>query len=91
MKKTAILGIVAVAAMISSCSVTMPLSVSAAPIGSKKGSSSTVVFCGIQFNKAFGISDAAKNGKITAGVATVDLKTTNYIFWVKKEIQVTGS
>lgn len=91
MKKLSIFGVVAAAAILSSCSVTMPLSVSAAPIGAKKGSSATVVFCGIQFNKAFGISEAAKNGKITAGVATVDLKTTNYILWVKKEIQVTGS
>ena len=91
MKKLSIFGVVAVAAMISSCSVTMPLSVSAATIGSKKGSSSTTIFCGIQFNKAFGISDAAKNGKITGGVATVDLKTTNYILFVKKEIMVTGS
>ena len=93
MKKTlSFVSIIAVAAIITSCSVTMPLSVSAAPIGNKVGTSSTtVLFGGWQLNKNYGISEAAHNGKITGGVGVADLKVTNYIFFTKREIIVHGN
>lgn len=83
--------IVAVAATITSCSVTSPLAVSAAPIGNKVGTSKCTMFLGLQFNRNFGIAEAAHNGGIKGGVATADLKVTNYVFFIKKEIIVTGS
>lgn len=82
---------IAVAAILTSCSVTAPLSVSAAPIGNKVGTSKTVIFLGLQMNKNFGIAEAAHNGKITGGVATADMKTTNYIIFTKQEIIVQGN
>lgn len=93
MKKTlTFVGAIAVAAMLTSCSVTLPLSVSAAPIGNKVGISKTVVLFGNwQLNRDFGIGEAAKNGGIKGGVATADIKTTNYIFFQKKEIIVQGN
>lgn len=83
--------IVAAAATITSCSVTSPLAVSAAPIGNKVGTSKCTLFFGLQFNRNFGIAEAAHNGGIKGGVATADLKVTNYVFFIKKEIIVTGS
>lgn len=82
---------IAVAASFASCSITMPLSVSEAPIGNKKGVSKTGVFLGIMFNKEYGIAEAAKNGGITGAIATVDEKTTSYVVFVKKEIIVQGN
>lgn len=89
-KGISILSAVAGLVLLASCSVTQPLSVSAAPIGTKTGKSSTVVFLGIQFNKDFSIAEAAKKGKITGGVGIADLKTTGYFFFKKKEIIVHG-
>ncbi|MCE3227250.1 MAG: TRL-like protein family [Bacteroidetes bacterium] len=93
MKKSIIFaGIVAIVAAFSSCSVTMPLAVSAAPIGSKVGTSSTTVLFGAwQVNKNFGIAEAAHNGKITGGVGVADLKTTNFVFFKKLEIIAHGN
>ncbi|MDX2174711.1 MAG: TRL domain-containing protein [Bacteroidota bacterium] len=86
----------AVAAILSSCSVTMPLTVSAAPIGKKVGISKTgILFGGWQLNKNFSIAEAAHNGKITGGVATADIKTSwapvVKFFYYKKEIIVQGN
>ena len=47
------------------------------------------MFNGIMLNKEFGIVDAAKNGKITK-IGAIDLKVTNYVFFVKKEFIVSG-
>lgn len=82
---------IAVAAILASCSATTPLAVSAAPIGNKVGVSKCNVFLGMQFNKNFGIADAAKNGGIKGSVAIADLKVTNYVLFVKKEIIVHGN
>lgn len=93
MKKTlSFVSIIAAAAILTSCSVTVPLSVSAAPIGNKVGTSKTTILFGAwQLNKEFGIAEAAHNGNIKGGVATADLKTTNYVFFQKKEIIVQGN
>lgn len=90
-KSISILSIVAGLAMMTSCSITTPLSVSAAPIGNKVGKSETTVFLGIQLNKNFGIAEAAKNGKITGGVGIADLKSTKYFLFSKREIIVYGN
>jgi hypothetical protein len=81
---------IAVAATLTSCSITVPMSVSEAPIGDKKGVSSTLVLGTCQFNKNFGIADAAKQGKITGPVAIADKKVTNYVIVRKVEIIVYG-
>ncbi len=82
--------LIAALAIFASCSVTTPLAVSHAPIGNKVGTSSTVVFLGIHFNKNWSVAEAAHNGGIKGGVATVDHKLTNYVFFVKRELIVTG-
>jgi hypothetical protein len=86
-----IVSVIAAAAILSSCSVTNPVTASAAPIGNKVGTSNTLVLFGtLHLNKNYGVAEAARNGKIKGGVATVDVKTTNYLFFVKKELIVTG-
>lgn len=92
MKKVlSFVSVIAVAAILTSCSVTTPLAVSAAPIGSKVGVSKCNVIFGIQLNRNFGIADAAHQGGIKGGVAIADLKTTNYLLFLKKEIIVYGN
>lgn len=81
---------IAVAATLTSCSVTVPMSVSAAPIGDKKGTSSTIILGTWELNKNFGIAEAAKEGKITGPVAIADRKVTNYVIVRKVEIIVYG-
>ena len=77
--------------MISSCSITMPVAVSDAPIGKKKGKSTTgILFGAIYLNPNYGVAEAAKRGKLTGGIATVDEKTTSYVVFMKKELIVTG-
>jgi hypothetical protein len=81
----------ALALAISSCTVTLPVTASRAEIGSLKGKSQSTVLFGIIFlNKDFGLKQAAKNGKITSAIATVDMKTTNYFFFSKRELIVTA-
>jgi hypothetical protein len=86
---------IVVAMIVSSCSVTRPLSASNAPISNKIGISKTGMLFGIRLNKSFGIAEAAHNGKITGGVAVVDLKISwtpfVNIFYYKKEIIVQGN
>lgn len=88
-----VLSVAVAAILLSSCTITTPYAVTDAPVGSKKGSSSTTVIFGtIQTNKNFGIAEAAKKGKITGGVATVDQKLSLVfpLFFYKKELIVTG-
>jgi hypothetical protein len=88
------------AGMITSCSVTRPYAVTNNSIGSKTGSSTTTVVFGTSAgttlaaglfvtNKDFGVIEAAKNGKIEK-IGAVDVKTTNFIFFQKVEIIVSG-
>jgi hypothetical protein len=64
----------ALIAALTACSVTLPVAVSDAPIGNKRGVSTSTVILGLHLNSDFGIKDAAKNGKISGAVATVDKK-----------------
>ena len=82
---------VAIAAAMSSCTVTMPVAISDAPIGGKRGVSETNVLFGIIYmNENYGIKEAAENGKITGGIGAIDEKTTNYLVFAKKELIVLG-
>ncbi len=82
---------VGVTALMTSCAVTMPVAVSEQPLGSKTGTSSSLVLFGsIYLNGDYGVADAAEQGKIKGGVSTVDEKTTDYILFMKKEMIITG-
>ena len=78
------------AATITSCSLTYPVAVSDAKMGTKRGESKTVRFLSIDFNGKYGIKDAANNGKITGPVSTVDEKYTSYILFSTKKLIITG-
>lgn len=96
--KTIITGIVAVA-LVSSCALTRPYAVTNNTVGERTGvSKTTIIFgasggttlsTGIVTNKDFGVIEAAKKGKISK-VGSVDVKTTNYLFFQKVEVIVTG-
>ena len=91
MKKIKNLSILAVAALaLNSCTVIAPVTASRAEIGDKRGVSETTVVLGIEFNKAYGVKEAADNGKITSAIATVDEKVTNYLLFKKKQLIVTA-
>ncbi len=85
--------------LLASCSTTLPYAATNNPIGSKKGTSKTTILFGgaaqnnlgygLVLNKNYGVIEAAKKGKIE-NLATVDLKVTSYVLFVKAEIIVTG-
>jgi len=89
MRKINFIAIVATLAL-TSCTVIVPVTASRAEIGNLRGTSETTVFLGIEFNKNYGIKEAAKNGKIKSAIATVDEKISNYIFFQKKQLIVTA-
>jgi hypothetical protein len=80
----------------------MPYAVTNNTVGEKKGVSTTNLIFGqtgawggniqaglFSTNKNFGVIEAAKKGKIDK-IGSVDVKTTNYIFFKKVEVIVTG-
>ena len=78
MKKLLCSAIIA-ATVLTSCSLTKPVSASSNPIGSKVGQASGTCFLGVLcFGADASIQTAAKNGGITK-VSTVDLKTSNIL------------
>jgi hypothetical protein len=99
------MGAFAIAVAFSSCSVTNPLTATNNPIGDRVGKSTNnclfsantygagpglATSYGLCFNtKNYGIYEAASSADIQK-VATVDLKTTNYLFFTKFELIVTG-
>ncbi len=79
------------AAILTSCAITMPKDVTNNPVGSKTGrSSSIVLFHVFYLNGNYSLMEAVKNGGIKGGVSTVDIKTSNYLLFSKQEIIVTG-
>jgi hypothetical protein len=79
------------ALFMSSCTTILPVTASRAEIGSLRGvSQSAVIFGTLYLNKDYGIKDAAKNGNITSAIATIDEKTTNYLFFQVKELIITA-
>ena len=80
-----------VATIMTSCSVTMPVAVSNAEMGDKRGvSESTVLFGVIYLNGNYGLKDAAINGGISTAIATVDEETKNMIIFTKKKLIITA-
>lgn len=80
-----------VAAMVSGCALTLPVSATSNPVGSKLGTATGTGYLGILFfNADAGIRSAAKNGGITK-ISTVDIKQTSILgIIVTYETIVTG-
>jgi len=83
-----------------SCSLTRPYTATNNPIGSKTGTSSTTLILGGSYganlesalystNGDFGVVEAARSAGINK-IATVDVKTTNFVLFQKVELLVTG-
>jgi len=67
------------AAIVSSCSVILPVGATSNPVGSKVGTSKATGFFGIfWFNQDASIRKAAKNGGISK-ISTVDIKQGNVL------------
>jgi hypothetical protein len=66
-------------AMLSSCSITLPVAATSNPVGAKVGSATAPVFFNILvFGGDASIKSAAKNGGITK-ISTVDMKQFNLL------------
>jgi len=92
MKKLKIvLSMFAIAALASSCSLTMPVNATSNTIGSKVGTAKATGYLGfLFFNADASIKSAAKNGGISK-ISTVDIKTTSLLnLIVTYETIVTG-
>lgn len=99
MKKfTQIIGLVAAVAMLSSCSITLPVTATSNPVGGKVGMSSGNCYLSspmapqgiLCFNVDASIMTAAKNGGISK-ISTVDYKVSNMVgIIVTHECIVTG-
>jgi len=74
-----IAALLAIAAMVSSCSLTLPVNATSNPVGTKVGTAKATGFLGILFfNQDASIQTAAKNGGITR-ISTVDIKQGNIL------------
>jgi len=80
-----------VATMLSGCALTLPVSATSNPVGSKVGTATGTGYLGVLFfNADASIRTAAKNGGITK-ISTVDIKQTNMLgIIVTYETIVTG-
>jgi hypothetical protein len=66
-------------AMLSSCSITMPVNATSNPVGAKVGSAKAMVILGfLYFDQDASIRTAARNGGITR-ISTVDMKYFNVL------------
>lgn len=83
--------LLATAAMISGCALTLPVNATSNPIGSKVGTAKATGFLGVLFfDQDASIRTAAKNGGITR-ISTVDIKSTSILnLVVTYETIVTG-
>ncbi|MDG4717079.1 TRL-like family protein [Winogradskyella sp. YYF002] len=74
----------------SSCSITMPVTATSNPVGSKVGKSSATVVLGFAFDEDASIKSAAKQGGISK-ISTVDIKTKSILgLVVTYETIITG-
>ena len=80
MKKVmTIIALFAVVAMMSSCSLTLPVAATSNPVGNKVGQATATGFFGVLFFDAdASIRTAAKNGGITK-ISTVDIRQGNVL------------
>jgi len=85
------LSLVAITAIISSCSITLPVAATSNPVGSKVGTATATGYLGILFFGAdASIQTAAKKAGITK-ISTVDIKQTSLLnIIVTYETIVTG-
>ena len=83
--------LVAVAAVMSSCALTLPVAATSNTVGSKVGTAKATGYLGVLFFDAdASIQAAAKNGGITK-ISTVDMKKTSLLgIIVTHETIVTG-
>lgn len=83
--------LLAAVAMLSSCSLTLPVTATSNPVGSKVGTATATGYLGVLFfNADASIQKAAKNGGITR-ISTVDIKQTSILHLViTYETIVTG-
>lgn len=73
------LALITIGALLTSCSITLPVAASSNPLGSKRGQSTGTCYLGVLcFDVDASIQTAAKNAGITK-ISTVDLKTTNVL------------
>jgi hypothetical protein len=81
----------ATVAVMSSCSLTLPVNATSNPVGDKVGTASATGFLGVLFFGAdASIQTAAKNGGITE-ISTVDIKQKNVLgIIITYETIVTG-
>ena len=79
------------AALLSSCSITMPVNATSNPMGSKVGRAKATGYLGVLFfNADASIRTAAKNGGISK-ISSVDIKASNILnLIVSYETIVTG-
>lgn len=92
MKKIKVIFLItAVLMFITSCSITLPISATSNPVGSKIGTAKASGFFGMIYMDAdASIKQAAKNGGITK-ISTVDMKKTNFLgIFTGYECIVTG-
>jgi hypothetical protein len=98
MKKYILSGLIV--GLMASCTMTRPYTATNNSLGDKTGVSKTTLIFGsssgdnlgaglIVTNKKFGVIEAAKKGGIDK-IGAVDVKTTNYLFFSKVEIIVSG-
>ncbi len=70
---------VAVAAMLTSCAITLPVAATSNPVGNKVGMAKGTIYLGVfYFDQDASIKSAAKNGGITK-ISTVDVKFSNIL------------
>lgn len=74
---------------LSSCSVTVPVTATGNPIGSKTGTSTARRVCGVWVQQDASSVTAAKNGGITK-ISTIDCTTRRGLFCYKITTTVTG-
>jgi hypothetical protein len=92
MKKVKVIfAMFALAATVSSCSLTLPVNATSNSVGNKVGTAKATGFFGVLFfNADASIKSAAKNGGITK-ISTVDVKQTSLLnIIVTYETIVTG-
>ena len=92
MKKIKIMFLMSAMLMfITSCSITLPVSATSNPVGSKIGTAKASGFFGMLYMDAdASIKQSAENGGITK-ISTVDIKTTNFLgIFTGYECIVTG-
>jgi len=82
---------ISVAALLSSCALTLPVNATSNPVGKKVGTATATGYLGILFfDQDASIRTAAKNGGISK-ISTVDIKQTSILnLVVTYETIVTG-